>query len=163
MITGVALLYFQKDVLGLTPAEVAHVAFWIGLPWSMKMVAGVASDRYPIFGGRRKPYLVLGAVLSMLGYVALATVVETKTAYLAATVVIAIGFMVQDVVADALSVEVVETETDVGQIQTLGRMALLIGTISVGYLSGVLAAAIGPRGVFAVAIALPALVVLTAL
>jgi Na+/melibiose symporter-like transporter len=162
-ITGVALLYFQKDVLGLTPAEVAHVAFWIGLPWSMKMVAGVASDRYPILGGRRRPYLLLGALLSVLGYAALATVVETKAGYLAATVVVAIGFMVQDVVADALSVEVVETDAEVGQIQTLGRMALLVGTISVGYLSGVLARAVGPRGVFAIAMALPALVAATGL
>src|SRR6185436_9066554 len=147
MITGVALLYFQKDVLGLTPAEVAHIAFWVNLPWSMKMVVGVASDRYPILGGRRKPYLVLGALLSAGGYAALATVVDSRTGYLAATVVVAIGFMVQDVVADAMSVEVVESETEMGQVQTLGRIALLVGTISVGYLSGVLARELGPRGV----------------
>jgi MFS family permease len=162
-ITGVALLYFQKEALGLTPAEVAHVAFWIGLPWSMKMVAGVASDRYPILGGRRKPYLVLGALLSTLGYLALATAVETKSGYLAATILIAIGYMVQDVVADALSVEVVESDAEVGQIQTLGRMALLVGTISVGYLSGVLASALGSRAVFAIAMALPVLVAVTGL
>ena len=52
---------------------------------------------------------------------------------------IAVGFMVQDVVADALSVEVARSEEEIRQIQTLGRMALLAGTISVGYLSGVLA------------------------
>ena len=54
--------------------------------------------------------------------------------------------MMQDVVADALSVEIAENDEEIGQIQTLGRMALLIGGISVGYLSGVLTARIGTAG-----------------
>ncbi len=162
-IVGVATLYFQKDTLALTPAEAAHVAFWVTLPWSMKMVAGVASDRYPIMGGHRKPYLMLGALLSAGGYAALATSVSTKAGYLAATVVIAVGFMIQDVVADALSVEVAETDAQVADVQTLGRMALLLGTISVGYLSGVLAGRFGARPVFAIAAVLPVLVVFAAL
>src|SRR6185295_8501397 len=49
-ITSIALLYFQKDVLGITPAEAAGIAFWVALPWSTKMVAGVASDVHPILG-----------------------------------------------------------------------------------------------------------------
>lgn len=157
-ITGVALLFFQKDALRLTPAEVAGIGFWLGLPWSMKMVAGVASDCYPIFGSRRAAYLLLGVLCSLGGYAALATVVHTKGTYLAAMVFITVGFMVQDVVADALSVQVAETEEEIGQIQTLGRMALLTGGISVGYLSGWLAAHIGVRATFAVAMVLPLLV-----
>ena len=77
-------------------------------------------------------------------------------------VIIAVGFMVQDVVADALTVELARTEEEIKQIQTLGRMALLAGTISVGYLSGWLAGALGPRPVFAIALLLPALVMAAA-
>src|SRR3990170_4446272 len=160
-ITGVALLYFQKDALALTPAEVAGIGFWLGLPWSMKMVAGVASDVYPIFGSRRGAYLLLGALGSAAGYAALAAGVGTKGGYLLAMLAVTVGFMVQDVVADALSVQVAETDAEMGQIQTLGRMALLAGSISVGYLSGWLAARIGPRATFGVATALPLLVAAT--
>ncbi|MBI1963065.1 MAG: hypothetical protein HYS37_06820, partial [Candidatus Rokubacteria bacterium] len=131
-VTGVALLFFQKEALQLTPAEAAGIGFWLGLPWSMKMVAGVASDVYPIFGSRRGAYLLLGALAALGGYAALATLVHTKAGYLTAMVVITVGFMVQDVVADALSVQVAETDEEMGQIQTLGRMALLVGSISVG-------------------------------
>ena len=60
-VTGVALVFFEKDALGLTPAEVAGIGFWLGLPWTMKMVVGVASDVHPIFGSRRGAYLLLGA------------------------------------------------------------------------------------------------------
>src|SRR5687768_16460164 len=56
-VTAVAMLYFEKDTISLTPAEAAGVAFWLMLPWSMKMVAGVASDAYPIAGSRRRSYL----------------------------------------------------------------------------------------------------------
>ena len=127
MVTSIALLYFEKETLGLTPAEAAGIAFWLGLPWSTKMVAGVASDVRPIFGSRRGAYLILGALCSLAGYAALATMVRTKTAYLAAALLVTIGYMVQDVVADALSVEIARNDEEIGQIQTLGRMATLAG------------------------------------
>jgi MFS family permease len=161
-ITAIALLYFQKDVLGITPAEAAGIAFWVALPWSTKMVAGVASDVHPILGSRRFAYLVLGALATFAGYAWLATTASTKGTYLTAMVVIAVGFMVQDVVADALSVEVARSEEEMKQVQALGRMALLVGTIAVGYLSGWLAGAVGARTVFAIALILPLLVVIAA-
>jgi BT1 family len=160
-ITGVALVFMQKDALHLTPAEVAEVAFWVNLPWSMKMVVGAASDVHPLFGSRRVSYLLVGVIASALGYLALATVVQDKTAYLLAMVLVAAGFMMQDVIADALSVQVADTEEEVAQVQALGRMAFLAGTISVGYLGGVLAGRLGPRGVMGVALVLPLVVAAT--
>ena len=157
-ITGVALVFFEKNTLGLTPAEVAEVGFWLGLPWGMKMVAGVASDVYPIFGSHRGAYLLLGASCSLVGYGALATIVETKGWFLVGMLIVTLGFMIQDVVADALSVEVANSDAELGQIQALGRMALLMGGISVGYLGGLLAGQIGARRVFAVAMILPMIV-----
>jgi hypothetical protein len=73
-------------------------------------------------------------------------------------VIVTVGFMIQDVVADALSVEVAEDDAQLGQIQALGRMALLAGGISVSYLGGWLAGRMGARGVFAVALVLPLIV-----
>jgi len=161
MVTSIAVLYFEKDTLGLTPAEAAGIAFWLGLPWTMKMVVGVASDVRPIFGSRRGAYLILGALCSLAGYAALATTVRTKPAYLAAALLVTIGYMVQDVVADALSVEIARNDEEIGQIQTLGRVATLTGGIAVGLPSGWLAALIGPRGVFTCAMALPVIVALS--
>jgi hypothetical protein len=154
-VTSIALLYFEKNALRLTPAEAAGIAFWVALPWSTKMVAGVASDVYPILGSRRRAYLLLGALCSLSGYALLATLVERKGAYLAVMVLITVGYMVQDVVADALSVEVARSDEEMAQVQTLGRMAVMAGSISVAYVGGVLAGAIGSRGVVALAMVLP--------
>jgi hypothetical protein len=160
-VTAVAEVFFQKQTLGITPAEIAGIAFWLALPWSMKMVAGVASDAYPILGSRRAAYMLLGAVATLGGYLALALVVDTRAGYLAAALLVAVGFMVQDVVADALSVEVAGSDEELGQIQTLGRIALLAGSISVGYLSGWLAGSFGARATFLGATLLPLLVAAT--
>jgi MFS family permease len=162
-VTAVALLYFEKDTLKLTPAAAAGIAFWLGLPWSMKMVAGVASDVYPIAGSRRGAYLLLGALCSLAGYAWLAAAVQSKATYLAASILVTVGLMIQDVVADALSVEVARTDEEMGQIQTLGRMFTLAGGIGVGYLSGFLAGSIGPRATFACAMLLPVIVAATVL
>lgn len=157
-ITGVAEIFFQKETLQLEPAQAAGVAFWLGLPWSMKMIAGVASDVHPIFGSRRLAYMLIGAGSTLAGYALMATTVSTRGSYLAAALLVTVGYMVQDVVADALSVEVAETEEEIGQIQTFGRMAVLLGGISVGYLSGWLAGTIGTRPTFALATTLPLVV-----
>jgi hypothetical protein len=93
----------------------------------------------------------------------LASVVGTKGAFLSAMLLVTVGFMVQDVVADGLSVEVADNEKEIGQVQTLGRMALLMGSISVGYLSGWLASAVGARAVFAVSGILPIIVAASAM
>lgn len=158
-ITGIAEVFFQKETLQLSPVEVSSIGFWLLLPWSMKMVVGTAADVQPLFGSRRIAWLLIGCAATFAGYVALATVVNDKSSYLVATLLTVIGFMIQDVIADALSVEVVKTEEERNQIQTLGRAAVLLGAISVGYLSGVLAGAIGPRKVYALASLLPLLIV----
>ena len=156
-ITAVALVFFEKNTLALTPAAAAEIAFWLGLPWSMKMVAGVTSDAWPILGSRRGAYLLIGCATTLVGQLALATVVQSRGTYLIASILIAVGFMIQDVVADALSVEVARDDREIAQIQTWGRIALLAGGISVSYLGGVLAGQIGVRATFAVAAIFPIL------
>ena len=99
-----------------------------------------------------------------MGYVILATVVQTKGLYLAAMILVTMGYMIQDVIADALSVEVARNNEEVAQIQTLGRMALLLGGILTGgFISGVLAEKLGPQTVFMIAALLPILVMIGAL
>ena len=152
-----AALYFQKDALGITPAEAAAIAFWVGLPWSMKMVVGVSSDVYPIFGSRRKAYLLVGTLCAFGGYAYLGLGVSAirpiwpRGRWRSASD--------PDVVADALSGRWRSDEGD-GHVQTLA------GSPAVGQPAGLRERGahrvLGPRPVFALAacsrpVALPAL------
>ncbi len=101
---------------------------------------------------------------SLAGFALLASVASTRGTYLAAMLLVTIGFMVQDVVADALSVEIAADDHEVKQIQTLGRAATLSGMIVAGgKVGGWLAGWLGSRPVFAIAMALPATVVVAAM
>lgn len=160
LLTGVATVFLQKD-LQFSPADVAGIGFWLGLPWASKMVVAVASDGFPILGSRRTVYLLLGIACTLVGYGLIQTVVTTKGQYLSAMLLVALGHMIQDVIADALSIELARNDEELGQIQALGRMAVLAGGISVAYLGGLLVEHLGARAVFGVALALPVLVLAT--
>jgi MFS family permease len=69
------LNYFLKQVYGWTPVQVTASLTVLNLPWIIKPVYGVLSDFVPLFGYRRKAYLVLAnatAVIACLWVTALA-------------------------------------------------------------------------------------------
>jgi len=83
-----AVSFFLKDELGLSPAGVSALIGIAALPWMVKPLFGFISDGLPIFGYRRRPYLILSGLLGVLSWVALATVVHSAWA---ATTAIALG------------------------------------------------------------------------
>src|ERR1700761_5694731 len=60
-----------KNDLHLDRAANAAFFFWAGLAWYLKPLFGVVTDAFPLFGSRRKGYLILGAGLASLGWVAM--------------------------------------------------------------------------------------------
>ena len=79
-----AVSFFLKDELGLTPAEVAALTGIATAPWTIKPLLGFVSDGFPIFGYRRRPYLVLSGLLGAASWLAMATVVNTGATAIAA-------------------------------------------------------------------------------
>src|SRR5262244_4557223 len=53
------LNYFLKQTYGWTPVQVTAYLTVLNLPWIIKPVYGIVSDFLPIFGYRRKSYLLL--------------------------------------------------------------------------------------------------------
>jgi predicted MFS family arabinose efflux permease len=53
------LNYYLKQTFGWTPVQVTAYLTILNLPWIIKPVYGIVSDFLPIFGYRRKAYLVL--------------------------------------------------------------------------------------------------------
>ncbi|KAI9908881.1 hypothetical protein PsorP6_014583 [Peronosclerospora sorghi] len=45
----------------------------LGIPWSLKVFIGIVSDCFPIYGFRRRPYMIMGWTLCSLCLVAMAT------------------------------------------------------------------------------------------
>ncbi|MEM8605397.1 MAG: PucC family protein, partial [Cyanobacteria bacterium P01_H01_bin.121] len=57
-----AIIFFLKDELGLSPAVVAAIQGFLLIPWMCKPVLGFLSDSVPILGYRRRSYLLLAGI-----------------------------------------------------------------------------------------------------
>jgi hypothetical protein len=174
-LTAVAEAFWIKKGLTWTPAELSALAVWLTLPWTVKMVFGELVDTVPIFGSQRRAYVFIGAGMIAVSFVLLSgaaggwiTVLPADRLYVAASILSVTGLVVQDVVADAMSTEVVartnpdgsprpkaEIDHDLGMVQVLGRLALSFGIFAVAGLSGVLAQWLPYETVFLLGLVVP--------
>jgi MFS family permease len=62
------LNYYLKQTFGWTPVQVTAYLTILNLPWIIKPVYGIVSDFLPLFGYRRKAYLVLANAAAAIAY-----------------------------------------------------------------------------------------------
>lgn len=164
-----------KESLTLTPAELAGIGVWLSLPWTIKMVFGELVDSVPLFGSQRASYVIMGASCTAAGLITLAGAaggwlkfLPGDELYIFGALLIVIGTVIQDVVADAMSTEVVaRTNTDgsprpdadvraeLGIVQVLGRLALSAGILAVAGVSGWIASFMSRENVFLLGLIIP--------
>ncbi len=154
-LTSVVGTFFVKEYLGLSAAFLAGLAFWAGLPWALKMPLGHLVDLI----WRWKSLLVyLGAALIALSIAimygliahtpAMTAIASAEAWYVASALLAPLGYVTQDVVADAMTVEAVPLADADGQpydeheaklmhttMQTLGRFAIVSGLVAVAALN----------------------------
>lgn len=167
--------FWIKESLTLTPSELAAIAVWLNLPWTVKMVFGELVDSVPIFGSQRKAYILIGATFIACGLLTLAgaaggwlTFMHANRLYPLGAILMVLGVVIQDVVADAMSTEVVartdadgkprpdhDIRADLGMVQVLGRLALSFGILAVAGLSGWLAEILSRPTVFLLGLIVP--------
>ncbi len=154
-LTAIVGTFFIKEYLDLSAAFLAGLAFWAGVPWTLKMPIGHLVDLV----WRRKALLVYfgaslitASLLIMYGIIAhidaMAEIMRPEAWFVTATLLAPTGYVIQDVVADAMTVEAVPTIDEHGTaypdadvkvmhttMQTLGRVAIIGGLAAVGILN----------------------------
>ncbi len=159
-LSRLAVSFFLKDELLLSPVEVSALLGIVFLPWMIKPVFGFISDGLPIFGYRRRPYLILSGILGTASWVSLATIVHTSWA---ATLAIALGSLsvaMSDVIVDSLVVERArgESQAKAGSLQSLCWGVSAIGGLITAYFSGLLLQYFTTRTVFGITALFPLIV-----
>jgi hypothetical protein len=154
-LTGIVGTFFVKDYLGLSAAFLAALGFWAGIPWALKMPLGHLVDLL----WRWKSWLVyLGAsliaagLLIMVGLIgerdAMTAIMPAEVWYVLSVLLEPIGYVIQDAVADAMTVEAVPRVDTAGKpidpatrklmhttMQTLGRVAIIGGSVMVALIN----------------------------
>jgi len=168
--------FWIKEQLQLSPSDLASIGVWLTLPWTIKMVFGELVDCVPIFGSQRRVYITIGAMFTAAGLVTLAgaaggwlTLLRPDQLYVLGALLIVLGTVIQDVVADAMSTEVVsrvdadgqprpenDVRSELGMVQVIGRLALSAGIVAVAGLSGILAGIFSREAVFLIGLVIPA-------
>jgi hypothetical protein len=157
-LTAIVGTFFVKEYLGLSAEFLAALGFWAGLPWVLKMPLGHLVDLI----WRWKAALVyLGAALIatslavMIGLLSdpdrMRALMPAEAWYVLAALLGPIGYVLQDVVADAMTVEAVPRFDEEGRaldeerrrlmhttMQTLGRVAIIGGGVIVALANVVL-------------------------
>lgn len=159
-----AVSFFLKDELGMSPAEVSATLGVVAIPWIIKPLFGFMSDGLPIFGYRRRPYIFLSGLLGTSAWVGLATIVHTPLAATGAIALSSLSLAVSDVIADSLIVERARKEsvTDAGSLQSLSWGASALGGLITAYLSGSLLQHFSTHTIFLITASFPLIVSATA-
>jgi MFS family permease len=157
--TGIIESFFVKDELGLSAAFLAGLGFWAGMPWALKMPVGHLVDlawRWKsgfVYVGATLMASSLTIMVGLTGYTErMAGILPVDVWYILSVLLAPIGFMLQDVVADAMTVEAVPPVREDGSqipreelqrmhvtMQTLGRIAIVGGSALVAGVGGWLA------------------------
>jgi folate/biopterin transporter len=155
-----AVSFFLKDELGLGPAEVSALTGIAALPWVIKPLFGFMSDGLPIFGYRRRPYIILSGLMGSAAWVTLATVVHTPWAATAVMLLSSLSVAVSDVIVDSLVVERSRQETaqNAGSLQSLSWGISALGGLITAYFSGSLLEHFSVQTVFLITASFPLLV-----
>ena len=150
-LTSIVAVFYIKERLGLSAEFLAGLGFWAGLPWALKVPLGHLVDlmwRWKaalVFLGAGLIAVSLGIMIGLLGYTdSMRAMWSVEAWFVLSTLLAPIGYVVQDVVADAMTVEAVPRVDAEGRatsmaerksmnttVQTLGRVAIIGGTVLV--------------------------------
>ena len=163
-LSRLAVFTFFKDDLALDPATVGILISLSMAPWVVKPLYGFLSDSVPLWGYRRRSYLVLCGGLGAASWVAMAGPVDSAGAAVTALVLGSLTTACADVVADSIVVELSrgEPQSTAGSLQSLCWASASTGAVMSAYFSGSWVQSYGPRPVFLLTAAFPLLVAVAA-
>ncbi|MGD9601384.1 MAG: hypothetical protein AB7Q76_15940 [Gammaproteobacteria bacterium] len=161
-LTAIVGTFFVKDYLGLSAAFLAAIGFWAGIPWALKMPMGHLVDllwRYKSWFVVLGAGLIASSMVIMLGLLGapdqMRRYLSLEHWYVLSALLSPVGYMMQDTVADAMTVDAVPAFDETGvrvpddrrklmntTMQTLGRIAIIGGGVLVSLVNVLLFAGI---------------------
>ncbi|GAX77364.1 hypothetical protein CEUSTIGMA_g4810.t1 [Chlamydomonas eustigma] len=164
-LSRLAIQFFFKDDLHVEPAEVALLTGLSSLPWMIKPLYGFITDSIPLFGYRRRSYLVACGLLGTCSWSVLAFWVDTPSGTVAAMMCASLATAFSDVVVDSIVVERARgaPQATSGSLQSLCWGSAAVGGIASAYFSGSLVEDYGTRFVFSITALFPLVVSCAAL
>ena len=163
-LSRLAVFTLLKDDLGYDPAMVGILTGFTMFPWVIKPLYGFLSDSVPIWGYKRRSYLMLCGALGASSWLTVAGPVVSTPAIISALTLGSLSTACADVVADSIVVELSRgrPQSTAGSLQSLCWASASVGSVLSAYFSGSLVDQYGPKPVFLLTASFPMLVALAA-
>jgi len=144
-ISKIAISFYYKDILNLSPFELSIITFITAIPLIIKPLYGFISDSYLFLGYNRKSYLILSSLLGSISWIIMANFVLLTNINII-TIIYSVFFITlsfislgsTDVLIDAIAVSKIRENQNITSIQTIFWISSSLGSIISSYLSGYL-------------------------
>ena len=153
IVFGVLAMYLsQMQVLGMIPLKnllknsmgasreaAAAFFFWATFVWNLKPLVGIVQDAWPLFGSRRRSYLLVAGLLSALAWWSLLAAPREYHVWLIICILINVVMVVGSTAIGGFMVEVAQSSASAGRLTAL-RSSMEYGSYLVsGPAAGLLA------------------------
>ncbi len=136
-LTSQPLFFYLKETLHLPPPTVMYLGSVTTIPWMIKPLYGWLSDTFPLFGYRRKSYMILGCILGVTTALTIGILPALPLLALYAFLVLdSLGGAMKDVAVDGIMVEEGQRHKLTGRIQSIQWGSLTLATVITGAAGG---------------------------
>jgi predicted MFS family arabinose efflux permease len=140
--TAIGLIPFKnllKNDLHVDAAATAAFFFWNGLAWYVKPFFGIFTDAFPLFGTHRKSYILMGATVSVAGFIALIYTPHRYAALLAVSLAINVFMVICSTAVGGYMTEKAQALKSSGGFASVFQVAYQMAGVIGGPLGGILA------------------------
>jgi predicted MFS family arabinose efflux permease len=128
-----------KNALHVDRSANAEFFFWMILPWYFKPLVGIVSDAFPLFGSRRRSYLIIGAMAASAAWFVLWLTPRHYGNLLAVCMVINVAMVVGSTVVGGYMVEIARSTSASGRLTSVRNVVEQFAWVLAGPAGGFLA------------------------
>lgn len=133
------LTFLLKEHFHLPQQDVAVFFFWATFAWSLKPLAGLFADAFPLFGTRRRHYMMLGSAFAGVFWILMGLNSNNYTLLFAFAIAVNIATVFASTVMGGLMVEAGQAFGAPGRMSSLRQFVQSISQIIAPLMGGYLA------------------------
>ena len=132
--------FLLKDYFHLEKEAVAFFFYWVTFPWNVKPLVGILTDAFPLFGTRRRHYMMLGSAAAAITWLLMGITSASFALLLGVTLAMNVATVFGSTVMGGLMVEAGQAYGASGRMSSLRQVAQnvasIVGPLIGGYLAG---------------------------
>lgn len=123
--------FLLKDKLGEGPLRIALFMQLAAMPWNLKIIAGIIADAIPIFGTRRRHYLLLSSLAAGLLWIAVALAPPRYTPLVAMALLMNIALVFVSTISGGILVEGGRKFGNTGKLNAIRVFAMNVASLAI--------------------------------